>query len=210
MLLVAFMILAWPLAWAVALFFVFRPVRSWPVVATRWRAFGVFLAIFVAVPALMQLFVPFPVAEYASGRLAKEVAPRIAPPRPASPSVPARPNDGAAPTGDLDDLQLSNISCDTTNSIVTTRPGFFRPRVSLQSVLLLSGTIHNSGRGYFRDIHIYCALRGDSGTQLGKVKGIVYERLDPGQTVSFSNVQLGLGPAGWSKCECRVYWAGRG
>jgi hypothetical protein len=179
------LIFAWPVACLVALIFLFRPSRRWPVFGTRLRSFLMLVALFFGVPIFVAIAAPESM-RVKPGEENKPVA--SAAPSPAPASKLAAPAEPQAPA-DHDPkryLELSSVKTARTTS----------------GTVLVSGDVFNGGERAARSARIRCYLSKDR-QDAGVVSGVVRETVPAGEDVSFS---LDMGPAksAWNHEVCEI------
>lgn len=75
---------------------------------------------------------------------------------------------------------------------------------------ILDITLKNVGSYSLKDFEVICENFAPSDTMLDATRGIIYERLSPGQTRRFRNVLLGRVPTQATRSRCRVAGAAPG
>lgn len=180
------LIFAWPVACLVALVFLFRPSRRWPIFGTRLRAFLMLVALFFGVPIFVAIAAP------ESMRVKPDEENKPAAPVAASPAPASKPATApAAPQAPADHdpkryLELSGVKTARTTS----------------GTVLVSGDVFNGGEQAARNPRVRCYLSKDR-QDAGVVSGVVRKTVPAGEDVSFS---LDMGPtkSAWNHEVCEI------
>ena len=196
----ALVALVWLVGSITAAVWIVRPVKSWPIVSTRLRALGVFLAIFIGLPIAAA---PFDGASSASAAKA---------------SAPAGPKDDAAQTAQEQAAQQAaerarqaaeqaQQQLDDARSNPQNYLSFARTRAwksGFGTVFMVDGAIKNSSKLTMKDAQFTCDVSSESDTALGSVHGVVYKVFPPGGSVSFGDLNLGFVDSNWAKYGCQI------
>ena len=181
--------LAWFFSSAAAIFFIFRPRSDWPLVANRKRALGVFAAVFLGGPVLTALISP-------TGRSAPDTTPE----KPKTPEQIAAEAKSAEEKREADALRDMNDNPENYLSFGRVRGS----KGGFDTVFILSGTLKNGGKVAYKDPVIQCDVFSETDTALGRVRDTLYKAVPAGETVDFSEFNMGFASSDWQKFSCSV------
>jgi hypothetical protein len=198
----ALVALVWLVGSIAAVVWIVRPVKSWPIVSTRLRALGVFLAIFIGLPIAAA---PFDGAFSASADKASastSMSAKADAAQSAQAQAAQQAAERAREAGEQAQRQLDDMRSNPQNYLSFAHSRAWKS--GFDTVFMLSGAIKNSSKLTMKDAEFDCDVSSESDTGLGFVRGTVYKVFPPGAAVSFSDLNLGFVNSNWAKYGCQI------
>ena len=170
----AFLLLVWLFGSITGVFFMIRSGPDWPLVASRWRAAGVFPAAFIGARLLTGVIAT------RGGAAGAGVHGAAAAKTPAEVQVEARAKAGDQARAQLDDMRWRPAMVLSLERTKAWKAGF-------DTVFMLSGEIRSTSRLGVKDPVIQYALYSETDTPLGGVRQTLFKFVSAGQTLSFDS-----------------------
>jgi hypothetical protein len=185
-----FLALLWFSGSIAAIYFIVRPKSDWAPVANRKRAAGVFLAIFLGLPIVQAI------VGGGSASTSEKTA-HVGAKTPEQLAAEQKAEQERRETAALEDMRKSPATYLTLTNERANKDGF-------DTIFMLSGTINNNGKVAYKDPVIECEYYSETNTRLGRVKDTLYKDLPPGDSITFTEFNMGFANSEWQKYSCII------
>ena len=183
--------LLWAAGTIACIVFLIRPRPNWPIVANRKRAGILLAAVFIGLPVLSSIVAP-------SG--GSRSGAKVASSAPKTPEQIATDKKAEAEKKAADALKDMNDNPETYLTLEKTRAS----KGGFNTVLILGGTLKNTGKVAYKDPVIQCDVFSETQTPLGHVRETLYKAIPPGKSLRFSEFNMGFVQSVWERYSCEV------